>query len=512
MKVLLMHPDRDFDLEQPLPWNATALVQDLELETLLHAMAGADNFLLQVCRKALLTGLQNDVETILYRQEVLRDSLNNNDVVRQLYALVVETFEKKREFWWGLHSRYPSSTLHASARLLEMLVGMLRTLRGVADERASGFTSTGFTRLFSTLQHELSDDYFATVQHHLTALQFRHGVLLSAELGDINQGVNYTLRQPHDTKLTWFDRILAKKSPGYTFQLDPRDEAGARALSEIQDKGLNLVANAVAQSAEHVLSFFTALQTELAFYIGGLNLHARLTAKDLVVAFPTPMSAGGCVHNFKELYEPCLALTSDRPVVGNTVTADRNRLVIITGANQGGKSTFLRSIGLAQMMMQCGLFVGAEMFSADIAPSVITHYRREEDVTMTSGKFDEELARMSDIVEHLERDALLLFNESLAATNAREGSEIATQIVRAVLEKPTKVFFVTHLYEFAHGFVTRGEEAMFLRAEREPDGTRTFKLIEGEPLDTSYGEDLYREVFAEERTPVPSAQMESHVR
>jgi len=64
------------------------------------------------------------------------------------------------------------------------------------------------------------------------------------------------------------------------------------------------------------------------------------------------------------------------------------------------------------------------------------------------------------------------------------------------LEKGIKVFFVTHLFDFAHRFydknLTRG---CFLRAERQPDGSRTFKLIEGEPLETSYGEDLYKKIF-----------------
>jgi hypothetical protein len=49
-----------------------------------------------------------------------------------------------------------------------------------------------------------------------------------------------------------------------------------------------------------------------------------------------------------------------------------------------------------------------------------------------------------------------------------------------------KVFYVTHLYEFARGFFNAKDDgAIFLRAEREADGTRTFKLAEGEPLQTS---------------------------
>ncbi|HEV8712722.1 MAG TPA: hypothetical protein VGX03_07845 [Candidatus Binatia bacterium] len=183
-------------------------------------------------------------------------------------------------------------------------------------------------------------------------------------------------------------------------------------------------------------------------------------------------------------------------IVGNDVNADSKDLVIITGANQGGKSTFLRSVGLAQLMMQCGMFAPAESFCANVCDRLFTHYKREEDATMKSGKLDEELSRMSDIVDNITSNSVLLFNESFAATNEREGSEIARQIIHALLEKRIKVFFVTHLYEFAHSFYdTTMENALFLRAERQPDGGRTFKLIEGEPLQTSYGEDLYKTIF-----------------
>jgi DNA mismatch repair ATPase MutS len=91
---------------------------------------------------------------------------------------------------------------------------------------------------------------------------------------------------------------------------------------------------------------------------------------------------------------------------------------------------------------------------------------------------------------------MVLFNESFAATNEREGSEIARQIVRALLEKRIKIFYVTHLYDFAYSVrKNRIGNAIFLRAERRSDGVRTFKIIEGEPLQTSYGEDLYISIF-----------------
>ena len=495
MKAFLMFRDRDFDLARPLPWNAQALMQDLELNTLFDAMALGDKLVSDVSKNALLASL-DDLDAIHYRQDILRDALRNATVVRQMYGLATEAIERERKSWWG-YFRSPGLTLSRSIDVLQIFVDVLKRLRSLADEHAAHFQSEGFTTLFAMLQHELGDDYFARVQDHLSRLKFRRGVLISAELGQGHKGIHEVLRKPPDQRPRWFDRLFAQGPPEYTFHLHPRDESGARALSDLRDRGINLVANALAQSTDHVHSFFTMLRTELAFSIGCVNLHEQLTKKGEPTCFPLPMAPRQRRHSFRGLYDVCLSLSLDRRVVGNDVNADDKDLTIITGANQGGKSTFLRSIGVAQLMMQCGMFVPAESFEANVASGLFTHYKREEDPTMKSGKFDEELSRMSEIADHVTANALLLFNESFAATNEREGSEIARQVVTALLERRMKVFFVTHLYEFAHRCCNdRGEKAIFLRADRQPDGRRTFKLIQGEPLETTYGEDLYTKIFA----------------
>jgi DNA mismatch repair ATPase MutS len=503
MKAFLMYRDRDFDIQQKLSSQEQALTQDLELNTLFSTMARGDKLLYELAKKAVLSGCsEQELDVILYRQNVLKDCLKQASVVRTLYAVTVAAIEGEKGHYLGLLSRYPDAVLRRSITVMEMFVEMLKRLRRLADEHAEDFVSEGFTRLFTMLQQELSDDYFAEVERHLKHLRFRNGVLISAELGQGNKGTNYTLRQPHEKGQNWIGRILAETLSSHallsssTISISDRDESGARALSELRERGINLVANALAHSADHILSFFTMMRTELAFYIGCLNLHERLTRQGEPTTFPLPVASSERRHTFQGLYDVCLALTLEQRVVGNEVQADGKDLVIITGANQGGKSTFLRSIGLAQVMMQCGMFVPAESFCANVCAGLFTHYKRKEDTTMTSGKLDEELSRMSEMVNHLSSHAMVVLNESFAATNEREGSEIARQIVKALLEKRIKVFFVTHFYEFAHGFYDEHlENALFLRADRQPDGRRTFKLLEGEPLQTSYGEDLYEKIF-----------------
>ncbi len=495
MKAFLLFRDCDFDLQRQLPPHAPALTQDLELTTLFNAMALGDKFVFEVVREAVLSSV-TDLDTIRYRQHMLQDCLKNASIVREIYDISVASIESERKNFWGLLGRYPSWVLSRSIEVLQMFVGMLKKLKQIAEDHADTFESEGFTAFFAMLNRELGEDYFARVQQHLKALQFRGGVLISAELGQGNKGTRYVLRQRPDKQQRWIERIFAEKPPTYGFTIDDRDESGAQALSDLKDRGINLVANALAQSTDHILSFFTMVRTELAFYIGCLNVHEQLAQMGEPVCFPRPLAPGERRHAFQGLYDICLALTMKQRVVGNDLSACGKGLVIITGANQGGKSTFLRSIGLAQLMMQCGMFVPAESFCANVCEGLFTHYKRKEDATMTSGKLDEELGRMSEIVDTITSHAMVLLNESFAATNEREGSEIARQIICALVEKRIQVFFVTHLYEFAHGFYDKHmENAMFLRAERQPDGRRTFKLFEGEPLQTSYGEDVYHRIF-----------------
>ena len=473
------------------------LTQDLELETLWNAMAAGDEFLYETAKRSVLSSL-TDPDEICYRQGVLADCLDHPDVVVELYRLAIDALAREREvggFWRGA---MPDWILRRSVRLLALYLDILRELRQLADEHAEPFRSEGFVRFFAMIREELADDYLETVERHLRELELKRGVHESAKLDKGDRGRSYVFHRPPAERSLRQRLLPGKQPPSYSFDLHPRDEAGFRALTEIKGRGLNAVADAVAQSADHVQSFFTMLRLELAFYLGCLNLHRQLRAKGEPTGFPEPVAEGRRALSARSVYDVCLSLHLEDRVVGNDVAADGRSLVIITGANQGGKSTLLRSLGLAQLMMQSGMFVGAEGFRGEVCAGVLTHYKREEDSAMEGGKLDEELRRMSEIVDEIRPGAMLLCNESFASTNEREGSEIARQVVRALLDKRIRVLFVTHMYDLAHGFHReRLASALFLRAQREPDGRRTFKVLEGEPLSTSYGEDSYQRIFGD---------------
>jgi hypothetical protein len=493
----------EFDSTSGLPWNEKALTTDLALHALFGAMARDDDCIFEVARKVILGGVTGDIDTILYRQNILEDCLKHPGVVRELYAIAVEAKEKQRGHYLGPLARFPDSVLRDSIELMEKFLDLLKKLSRIADSHAETFVSQGWAAFFAMLKRDLGDQYIAGAAHQLEKLKFRNGMmLLSAKLSKGNKGADYGLHLAPTRTWTWWawcTSLFAPKAPTYRFTIHPRDDAGHQALTALRNRGVSLVATALGQSADHVRNFFGMLRAELAFYVGCINLSERLAEKGEPVCRPLPVAAAERHLSFRGLYDVGLTLSIDRRVVGNDANADAKDLVIITGANTGGKSTFLRSVGLAQLMMQSGMFVPAEAFCSSLCDGLFTHYKREEDTGVESGKFDEELSRMNDIVDHVKRHSMILFNESFAATNEREGSEIARQIITALLDAAVRVVCVTHLHELAHGFYERrGGKTMFLRAGRQADGTRTFKLVEGEPLPTSFGEDLYNSIFVTE--------------
>lgn len=492
MKVHLMSPDSDFDPHGEEPDFADDIVQDLQLDYLWDAMGHGDGFLRAVARAAILAPVQ-DPEVIRYRQSALEDCVRNPEQAQELYQIAVDALEVRRGiFGLPLHN-HPGMGLSYAVRLLTELAGQLdrlRAFRGVLDNT---FTSPAFRGLSATIRRELDDDYMADLRHILQELSFPGGMLMSAGIGPGGQVTGQVLRRGKRENKRWFDRTPLKR-PLFTFTLPDRDEAGANALSALEDRSVNDVANAASQAAEHVQAFFTSLRAEVGFYLAGSNLVTALGQLDAPVCTPEPLPTDNTTAD--GVYDPCLALRTGRAPVGNDVQLGASRLLVITGANRGGKTTLLRAVGSAQLMMQAGLPAPAVRFVAPPVRRLFTHWAREEDTALVHGKLDEELERMQQIVARIRPGDLLLCNESFASTNEAEGSQILLEVTRALVESGVQVRSVTHLYDFARAVQDAPDlEAVFLRAPRSDDGERSFLLTPGPPLPTSYGLDLYDHTF-----------------
>ena len=339
-------------------------------------------------------------------------------------------------------------------------------------------------------------------------------IVLGAKIGHGLKGADYVIRSIEGVNSgTKGGGILSgdsgSKKGGPVFATVPLNSASAQFKAiELRDAALSNVLNVFNAVVSQTAADLKTLLYELGFYIGCINLYRSLMSIGVSVCFPNVVgevaagAAAGAAHDaadalsFAGLSDISLALNSGAPPVVNSLDLDGKPVAIVTGANQGGKSTFLRGVGCAQIMAQCGMFVTANEYRFSIRPRVFTHFCKSEDASMESGKLDEELARLGDIVDRLSPSSLLLMNESFSSTSSREGAAIARETIGAFYEAGIKTIFVTHLYEYAHSLEAENRpNVIFLRADRRADGSRTFAVQPGLSLPTSYGMDLFNEIM-----------------
>lgn len=469
-----------------------ALLEDLYLGPILDTMSGGDARRRSVAQHLLLAGSHADPLVAGHRQAVLADAQAHPAQLRALHDLAGKAVQSHRHSGGGLLNDWPTAILTDSVTKLDALIGQLAQARDLLTD--TDFTSSALRELATTMATELDNEYLAAMRSHLDNLRPGVPVTVSAQLGWANEGTNYTLSRPDPGAGGWLRR-LGRSDPGVV-RVDDRDDRSARALSELRDAAVAPVAGLMTRVLAAITRFFTDLRDEVGFYVSCLDLADALAARGIPTCTPVQLPDPG-VGRCTELVDIGLALAAGIPVVGNSIDASQDVAVIVTGANQGGKSTFLRSWGQATLMAQAGMFVAAEEFRAPAVHGFYTHFTRVEDASMRSGRLDEELSRLSEIVSQLHPEAMVALNESLSSTNEREGSSLAAQIVAGLTAVGVRVIYVTHLYEFARVAASQ-PGYLLLRAPRNPDGSRSYRLEPGAANPTSYGLDLYERIMMTE--------------
>ncbi|MBU2759288.1 MutS-related protein [Acidithiobacillus sulfurivorans] len=495
---LLYSDDRVYDFKN-IPDHSEQLIADLELSVLFSVMANKDEKILEAVQKILLGQRSNEMLVILFRQQILKDFMRHPLLVSEIYQHSLDTLEAYRDslrFW--LSAKSASRRLRTNVELMGMLLAQLVKIRNLGTQY-SHVESTGLKTFFKFLQTDFSDEVLDKLRSQNSVLRFNHGFSINAKLDHNNRSSKFLLNREQPST-HWLQKFLSLNSSTeeYSFTISQRDESGLTALTEFRDAALEPVAVIMDVAVQQFLDFFTRLRDESAFYQGALNLCEALENRGDVYCFPIPVTRQDPVCVASKLYDPCLALSQQETLVMNDLRAENKSFILITGANSGGKSTFLRALGVNQLLLQSGLPVAAEQFTASLCDEVYTHFKLEEDVSMCSGKFDEELLRMAALVPKLKATAMVLFNESFAATNEREGSEIAWEICNALLEKGIKVVFVTHLYTFARKlYAEKNPVLLALRAASNEEPTKKFTISEAKPLSTSFAKEIYQKVFAD---------------
>lgn len=482
------------------------MVKDLNLAVIFQAMADRDEDIYNTCKNVIMNPIV-DERILNFRQEMVHDAIHNRDFYEGLYRLTGRAMrEIEKNQGSGKQGKREQSKVQQIYQSLQMLVVQVKYLEEMKDfmRTEAAERSGGMTELTKKVREIYSDDFAQVLRQEVENMNvlMRGGrLVLTAGIGGgmkcsdavINrlEPVDYRKMGKMRCALRWIMlRFFSPEAVRLT------DTTLSQEASQMETNGLHYTLQIYERFIREFREFFEKMHEQLGFYVGCGNLYSKLTHLKMKVSFPRVSREKG-KNEFQNLYELSMALQTMKNPVPNTISDDC-RLHVISGANQGGKSTFLRSVGIAQVMMQAGLFVPATYFESSLYDNIVTHFTRREDSSMNSGRLVEEMKRMNQIVDMISGKSLILMNESFSSTTEKEGSQIAEQIIQAMYDSGVTIFMVTHLFAFANQMYQKKlEAARFMSAERREDGTRTFRMIDHEPTETSYGLDLYRELIGE---------------
>ncbi|HPK35894.1 MAG TPA: hypothetical protein PKX70_08745 [Oscillospiraceae bacterium] len=244
------------------------------------------------------------------------------------------------------------------------------------------------------------------------------------------------------------------------------------------------------------------LKQSLTFYIGVFNYLSKIEALGGAYCFPEIYDDKR--YYAKELYLPLLLLVlkGSRPVIPNDIDfVPEGQFALLTGANQGGKTTFLRSVGVGQLMFQLGMPVGAKEAKMGLVDNIFTVFALKEEVSTTKkGKFDQEIARVGNMMNYITCNSMVLFNEPLTGTGTAETLIISREITSTIKLLGARGIWVTHLHKLAKdihrlnsilsGAPLKSLVVQIKRHESNQYNVPTYHLIEKEPEGTSHAYDV----------------------
>ncbi len=478
-------------------WGLRDMVRDLRLDILLEAMSGGDRLVRDACG-AVLTRPLRDREAIQARSAVVRDAAAREEVFRELYALSGEALESVRTLQEFTSPRYDRvvpnrKKIVTEAGIAQLNLGHIKRLGALLEEQSADFSSDAMRGLCRAVAAFTARGRLSRVEARVLELSS----LLSADGLSVSGHIGEGLKQA-DTRLDGLGGPAArgKKRPGPGEAVIPLSGIVlVRNAEEIVEGALAPVHRAVAGFNRSLRRFFEKLRFQTGFLVGCAGLRRQLEALGVPLCDPVVAAEAG-EFSAESLVDASLALRERRLPKANSLRFTGKRQVLITGPNQGGKTTFLRSVGLAQLMAQGGLFVTAREYRCPPFSGVFTHFSGAEDERPGMGRLEAELRRLSDIVGKLKPGGLLLMNESFQSTLPLDGKRLAGEIVPALADAGVTVLFVTHLYAYAADlFGQRRGDALLLRAGRGPDGKNTYEVGEGEPYRSVFGMELFKELI-----------------
>lgn len=462
-----------------------------------------------------------DEEVMRYRMATFDDMLRCGELtemINRLVPILNDITELRRlEADSGDTNDYLSSITE-----IELYVSGVQTLHKGLKDIKSELKSPAFSALSSLVTELAESDYYRELNQKLEELTQRVreiksvtvGVNLDAQLRPSSAGV-LSINPEAFKSGDVLDKILHLnfKNDNYTCiaNLVPfgkkQSENQKMALSLAFNSAINEIYKSSLRSWKKIVQtyvlenteFLLNLMPEFEFLIRGTQMLRALRDKGCVLSIPDIRPMEARAFEAKNLYNPCVALKIEDEIVPNDVVFDENATIyVLTGPNRGGKSVITCAVGLAQVMMQLGMYVPAEHASISPVDGIYTHFPTGADDTIDKGRLGEECARLGEIFDAVTPHSLVLLDESLSSTGSFEASYIAAEVLGGLAHVGCRCLFSTHLHELAaeidninaRSKASGGVAIDTLVAGIVGEGTRSFRIVRAKPDGKSYARDI----------------------
>lgn len=462
-----------------------------------------------------------DPAVMKYRMATFDDMMRCEELTEMLNKLVPvlnDIMELRRlEADSGDPNDYLSSITE-----IELYVSSVEILHTALTQVRERVKSPAFAALTELITQLAESDYYRELNQKLSELTQRVreiksitiGVNLDSQLRPSSAGV-LSINPEAFKSGDVLDKILRMnfKNDAYTCiaNLVPfgkkQSENQKMALSLAFNSAINEVYKSSLRSWKKIVQayvlenteFLLNLMPEFEFLVRGTQLLRRLQEKGCPLSIPEirPMKEHAFVAT--ALYNPCVALKIDCDIVPNDVIFDENATVyVLTGPNRGGKSVITCAIGLAQVMLQLGMYIPAQHAVISPVDGIYTHFPTGAEDTIDKGRLGEECARLGEIFDCVTPDSLVLLDESLSSTGSYEASYIAAEVLSGFAHIGCRCLFSTHLHELASeieelnrkSLASGGAAIDTLVAGMEDEGKRSFRIIRAKPDGKSYARDI----------------------